>query len=642
MKNEILKELIDASIRFGSNSDFTVADGGNTSVKDGTCLYIKASGCALAQVSGDDFVALDLGLLSEMWKKNYPEDCAVREGFAMHDICRSRCINEEKRPSNETALHALIQYKYVVHTHPALVNGLTCSKNAAKKVGELFPDALWVDTAETGFRLAEAVREKNGEKAKVIFVKNHGVFVSADTLSEIDALYESIMNTLKSQVAIITDDSCAETDTDRAADIAPALRMLLADNDTSIVTYFADGFAMPFATEENFSRVSNPPTLFHLMYYKAHPLFVRADSDIEKQYALIESALSEYEAKYGEKPSIIAIEGLGFFAHGKTKKAADIARDMFCDAAKIAIYANAFGGVSLMSDEDCSFILSLNKGCRKRDMKRAEEKIVIVTGGAQGIGFGIVSEIIENGANVVIADLNDKTADAAADELCKKFGRGKALSCKTDVSNEESVKELIKKTVLTYGGIDAFVNNAGIVRAGSLEEMTVQNLDFVTKINYTAYFICAKYASRPMKIQNRFNPSYSMDIIQINSKSGLNGSNKNFAYAGSKFGGIGLTQSFALELVPFNIKVNSICPGNFLEGPLWTDPEKGLFVQYLNAGKVPGAKTVDDVRRAYESKVPMNRGCRVPDVARAVLYCMEQQYETGQAIPVTGGQNMLK
>lgn len=145
-----------------------------------------------------------------------------------------------------------------------------------------------------------------------------------------------------------------------------------------------------------------------------------------------------------------------------------------------------------------------------------------------------------------------------------------------------------------------------------------------------------------MKLQHEIAPDYTMDIIEINSKSGLSGSNRNFAYAGSKFGGIGLTQSFALELVSFNIKVNAICPGNFFDGPLWSDPEKGLFVQYLTAGKVPGAKTVEDVKKFYESKVPMNRGCRVKDVACAIMYIVDQKYETGQAVPVTGGQEMLK
>jgi sorbitol-6-phosphate 2-dehydrogenase len=121
----------------------------------------------------------------------------------------------------------------------------------------------------------------------------------------------------------------------------------------------------------------------------------------------------------------------------------------------------------------------------------------------------------------------------------------------------------------------------------------------------------------------------------------LQGSNKNSAYAGGKFGGIGLVQSFALELCPYNIKVNAICPGNFYDGPLWSDPERGLFVQYLNAGKVPGAKTVEDVKEFYLSKSPIHRGCLPSDVAKAILYAVEQTFETGQAIAVTGGQAML-
>ena len=181
----------------------------------------------------------------------------------------------------------------------------------------------------------------------------------------------------------------------------------------------------------------------------------------------------------------------------------------------------------------------------------------------------------------------------------------------------------------------------GVLRAGSLEEMTPEAFDFVTRVNYTGYFLCVKNLAPIMKLQHRFAPRRFMDIIEINSKSGLEGSNKNFAYAGSKFGGIGLTQSFAKELVEHGIKVNAICPGNFFEGPLWSDPKNGLFVQYLNAGKIPGAKTVDEVRRYYESRVPMGRGCRVEDVLRAILYLVEQEYETGQALPVTGGQVML-
>jgi len=226
--------------------------------------------------------------------------------------------------------------------------------------------------------------------------------------------------------------------------------------------------------------------------------------------------------------------------------------------------------------------------------------------------------------------------------MCARYGENRAAAVKVDVSDEASVQNMIEQTTLSYGGLDIFVNNAGVLKAGSLDEMDVKSFEFVTKINYTAYFICVKYASEVLKLQHSVKADYFTDIIQINSKSGLSGSNKNFAYAGGKFGGIGLTQSFALELVGYNIKVNSVCPGNFYDGPLWANPENGLFIQYLKAGKVPGAKTVDDVKRYYEAKAPMNRGCECIDVARAIFYCVEQQYETGQAVPVTGGQNMLK
>lgn len=263
-------------------------------------------------------------------------------------------------------------------------------------------------------------------------------------------------------------------------------------------------------------------------------------------------------------------------------------------------------------------------------------KIAVVTGGAQGFGFGLAEYLYGEGACIVVADLNEEVGKKAAESLGER-----ACFVKVDVSSEESVENLVIETVKKFGGLDLFIANAGVAKAGALPEMTTSVFDFVTKVNYNGYFNCAKYASEIMKAQFEADNTLWHDIVQINSKSGLAGSKNNFAYAGSKFGGIGLTQSFALELVEYQIKVNSICPGNFYDGPLWSDPEKGLFVQYLNAGKVPGAKTVEDVKAFYLSKSPIRRGCLPSDVAKAVLYCVEQCYETGQAIPVSGGQVML-
>lgn len=273
---------------------------------------------------------------------------------------------------------------------------------------------------------------------------------------------------------------------------------------------------------------------------------------------------------------------------------------------------------------------------------RATGKTAIITGGAQGFGGGLVELMFKDGGNVVIADLNKEKGEEYAAELNKASRGNKALFVQVDVSNFDSVENLVYETVCEFGGFDVFISNAGILHAGGLDEMEPSTFELMTKVNYTGYFLCTKAASKVLKIQTENSKGYYGDIIQINSKSGLKGSNKNFAYAGGKFGGIGLTQSFAMELMPSRIKVNSICPGNFFDGPLWSDPDKGLFVQYLKAGKVKGAKTIEDVKAFYEAQVPAGRGCTVLDVMRAVYYIMEQEYETGQAIPVTGGQEMLK
>lgn len=267
---------------------------------------------------------------------------------------------------------------------------------------------------------------------------------------------------------------------------------------------------------------------------------------------------------------------------------------------------------------------------------RLAGKITIVTGAAQGFGRGIAEELYHEGATIVIADMNLPLAESVAQGLGER-----ACAIAVNVSDEASVAQMVADTVERYGGLDIMMANAGVVRSGPLATFEKKDMDFVTAINYTGLFLCCKYAAIIMEAQHEADPKAMFDIIAMSSKSGLVGSNKNFAYAGSKFGAVGLVQSFALELCAYNIKVNAICPGNYLDGPLWSDPERGLFVQYLNAGKVPGAKTVEDVRRYYEAKAPMNRGCLPIDVARAVMYCVEQAYETGQAIPVTGGQVML-
>lgn len=272
---------------------------------------------------------------------------------------------------------------------------------------------------------------------------------------------------------------------------------------------------------------------------------------------------------------------------------------------------------------------------------RVAGRIAVITGAAQGFGLEIAQALAAEGACVVLADINAEGAGKAAQAIIDRHGERRAAGIELNVTDIKSVRNMISSVVKIYGGFDILISNAGVLRAESVKTQSERDFDFTTSVNYKGYFLCVQAGAPVLAVQHMADPGYTSDIIQINSKSGLAGSNRNGAYAGSKFGGIGLTQSFALELVDDGIKVNSVCPGNFYDGPLWSDPDKGLFVQYLRSGKVPGARTVDDVRRAYESKAPMKRGCTTSDVMKAIYYLIEQQYETGQALPVTGGQIML-
>jgi len=273
---------------------------------------------------------------------------------------------------------------------------------------------------------------------------------------------------------------------------------------------------------------------------------------------------------------------------------------------------------------------------------RATGKVAIVTGSARGFGMEIAQHLAASGARVILGDINAEGACQAAEAINAEFGPGTAIGLAMNVCDGESLADAMYEVVRNFGGLDLLVANAGVVKVESVKTQSVADFSFVTDVNLKGYFLSVQAVVGILETQHAARSGYTSDIIQINSKSGLAGSMRNFAYSGSKFGGIGITQSIAMELVEDGIKVNSICPGNFFDGPLWSDPKNGLFVLYLESGKIPGAKTVEEVRAAYEAKTPMNRGCTTADVMEAIFYLMAQQYETGQALPVTGGQIMLK
>ena len=645
-----LDKLTEMSNKYGSDEEYVLAGGGNTSYKSDGILYVKASGTQLANVKPELFVKMDMNKLMDMLVKTYPETDDEREAAALADMLLARLPGEEaKRPSVEAILHAIFPYKYVLHVHPALVNGLTCGKNGVKACKDLLgDDVVWIGLTKPGYILSlvckkafEAKEKAMGYYPKVVLLQNHGIFFSADTTEEIGDTVNAVFGKLKT--AVKPDFTPIEYDVNAAVEATCTLRMLYSKEGNAAAAFYTAKQVMDFVSDlKSFEKLVKPFSPDHIVYCKDEPLFVAKDTTIK-------AAFEAYVQRKGYLPKIAAIQGLGFVAMGSGKKEADTAKALFLDAIKIAVYSENFGGPLPLPDDFTDFILNWEiESYRSKTAfsdivpKRLQGKIAVVTGSAQGFGKGIAEELAKAGAYVVISDINYEGAEKCSGEINETYGLNTSMPIGADVSNENSVRDMINQTVLHYGGLDLFISNAGVLKAGSVLELDKAYFDFVTNINYTGYFLCVKHASRVMSVQNANSPGYLTDIIEINSKSGLAGSNKNFAYAGSKFGGIGLTQSFAMELIEYGIKVNAICPGNYLDGPLWSDPVNGLFKQYLDAGKVKGATTTADVREFYENLVPMKRGCEVIDVARAIFYAVEQRYETGQAIPVTGGQVMLK
>lgn len=655
--NQEIKDLLEISRFYGTDKDFVIAGGGNSSFKDEETIWVKASGQPLAALTEDGIVALSREKLHEISGRTYSEDPAEREDQVKTDLYKSILDpSQNKRPSVETSLHEIIRYKFVVHLHPTLVNGILCSRNAKNLTLQLFGDrVLFVPYADPGYILFKKLeseiieyRKKFGEDPKIIFLENHGVFAGAETTEEIRNIYNEIISTIEKRVPQISDIEKLPYNPIMNK-VLPAIRMMLSDDKPKVIRYRHNTLiAKYYSAQIEFHKISLPLIPDIIVYCKSRYLYIEHSSTAEKILDSLRNQLPRFQNEYGFLPKILIIKDMGIFAIDDNYAASESALDVFEDLIKISHYALQCGGIKFLTPDQVEFIDKWEvENYRRKVAKpaggenRMANRIAIITGGAQGFGAGIAESLYKLSMNLVVADINEESGQAFVAKLNSTKTTGRAIFIKTDVSDPASVKALVASTVSDFGGLDLMVSNAGILRAGSLDEIDPDDFSKTTAINYNGYFHCAKYSSEVMKLQNQEKPDYFTDIVQINSKSGLRGSNHNFAYAGSKFGGIGLTQSFALELATFKIKVNAICPGNFYEGPLWSDPHKGLFVQYLQTGKVPGAKTIEDVKKYYEDQAPMKRGCRLEDVVKALLYIIDQEYETGQAFPVTGGQVML-
>lgn len=342
-----LTSLIEISRRYGSDPAYVLLGGGNTSRKEGNTLFVKASGHALGSIDEAGFVQMDLAKLDQIWQKKYSADDDQRETEVLADMMACRLEGESARPSVEALLHAILPFTYVVHLHPALVNGITCSRRGEETVNRLFPSALWVELVKPGFILAQVVRERmavhkerTGSEASLIFLENHGIFVGSQTIEGIEELYRSVMERIESEGVRQPDFTAVPSDQGRAGAIREAL-----EAETGTKTLFAANVESQrfLADVHAFWPVSSSFTPDHIVYAGFKPLWVAEQDDPVAAYRA-------FVAEHGEGAKIICVQNLGIFSIGEKPL------PLFFDTMAIAVYSEHFGGPKFMSDSMIQFI----------------------------------------------------------------------------------------------------------------------------------------------------------------------------------------------------------------------------------------------------------------------------------------------
>ncbi len=338
----MLKDLIELSRYYGRNSEYTIAGGGNSSWKEGNTMMVKASGFSMGNIGEDGFVAMDIGSLKELWKKNYPGERSSREAQFLSDIENAREEGETLRPSVETLLHQLFPYSYVIHTHPTLINGLGCSSQGKKLVQKLFGDTVfWVPSMDPGYYLAATLYSLLFEKQRmpqVLILQNHGLFVAANTKEEVYTLHTKIMDKLIQFFEGRKFEGIEYSVEDSNAFPLPYAAKLSGQ--------IIDDFTID---SQHFASLQLPLTPDQIVY--AGPEVIWLEGWFE-----LESKSQKYFKKWRKLPQVFGVRNHGIYVLGESEKSLHTSLDIIKEVIRTVAYATLAGGVKPLSLDEILFI----------------------------------------------------------------------------------------------------------------------------------------------------------------------------------------------------------------------------------------------------------------------------------------------
>ena len=674
--------LLYRSNLLGGDKRITNFGGGNTSAKikekdpltgqEVDVLWVKGSGGDLGTMKLDGFSTLYMEkfLALEKFYRAGTDNDAVMVPLYAHSA-----FNLNPRAASiDTPLHGLIDRAHVDHMHPDALIAIAASADSAKLTEEIFGGEIgWLPWIRPGYELGLKLREltRKNPKLRGAVLEAHGLFTWADTSK---ACYENTLDIINRATTWLADKSKGKrpfgavavpaVTIDRrreiAAGIMPAIRGVISANvrdDANAhpkVGHFDDSDSvLDFVGGEKLASLAALGTSCpdHFLRTKIWPLvlpFDPARDSVEQLAARVKPAIEAYRERYAgyydrckrpdspkmrdANPVVYLVPGVGMITFAADKATARIAGEFYVNAINVmrgAASVSTYRGLPEQEAFDIEYwLLEEAKLQRMPKPKALAGRVALITGGAGGIGLATARRLMDDGACVILCDIDREALTDAEAELRKKYGNDVVASALVDVTREDAVAAGFRDSSWKFGGVDICISNAGIASASPVEDTTLalwqKNMDILA----TGYFLIARQSFQLFKTQG-----IGGSIVFIGSKNALAASPGAAAYCTAKAAELHLARCLALEGAPHGIRVNVVNPDAVLRGSrIWQG-------EWAHQRAAQNKTSVDNLESVYRERSLLKRSVYPEDVAEAVAFFASERSakSTGNIVNVDAG-----
>lgn len=665
-----LEQLVYRSNMIGSDRRVCNWGGGNTSSKtkmidfrgqEIDVMYVKGSGSDLATMKAQHFTGLNLSYIQPLLERDEMSD----EDMVAY---LSNCMIDSKHPraSIETLLHAFLPFPHVDHTHPDAIISICCADNGKEIAKEIFGDRfVWVPYVRPGFTLSKMIADgvRSNPQAELVLMEKHGLVTWGDTSEACYAQTINIINEAEQYIEAKVNEAklfggqkhaplAPEARQSVAAQIMPLIRGLVSDEKKMIVTFDDEADVLAFVGGSASQQLSQIGAACpdHLVHTKVTPLFIDwepNEQDIDGLKQRLVEGLSSYkegykayfernsennEVMFEAAPRVILIPGVGMFNTGKSWAMSKVSGALYHRAIAVMRGSTALGNFVSLSENESFHVEYWPLELYKLTLAPAEmefsRQIAFITGGAGGIGSATAQRLVEEGAHVVLADLNLEGAQKVADELNAKYGDARALAVKMDVTKEEEVQAAYAEAVLQYGGVDIIVNNAGLATSSPFDETSLKEWNLNINVLGTGYFLVAREAFKIMKQQ-----SIGGSMVFVGSKNSVYAGKNASAYSAAKALEAHLARCIAAEGGEFGIRVNTVLPDAILQGSaIWNS-------NWRNERAAAYGIEPDQLEEYYRKRTTLLVNIYPKDIAEGIAFFASSKASktTGCMLTIDGG-----